>query len=280
MTTAPLCKALRSPWKPADGICEAPVSDQAYLCSPCAQKLARDLGDVPWLAEELRTTISRLSRGGTSEKPGKRGKLSAAALPYDADVAAKADHLRATLVTWCLLIADERGVMTPDDTLEAMSRFLLASCEWLRHFPASDEALTQIRRAVSDARRAVDLRPDRVFVGSCPLSAENGGPCPAELFAIRGAQWVECLTCGWKWEVAPLRTYLLEAAREELETATVLSKFLTAYGEPVTKHRIGMWRVRGLLVPHGHDEHGNPLYRVGDAMDVHARMLAGRRRSA
>jgi hypothetical protein len=258
--------------------CGRPVKDNARLCAGCTDRLARDLGDIGALTEELTTTRLRQSRTG-GQATGVLSRSHERPLAWNEKAAEAAEVLRSTVVAWVRVVLEERGGRTPDDTAQAMSAFLLGQLEWLRHHPAADECADEIGHAVQLAYRAVDIAPGRVYVGPCDPDGEFGDPCLTDLYARQGALAVVCPDCQRSWGVAERRAYLLELAGDRLVTAADLSRFLTVYGEPVTQERVRQWVAREQLTPHGWDQARRPLYRVSEAVAVLANARS-RRKSA
>lgn len=248
--------------------CTRPVPDNAYVCTPCALRLEQALGDVPAIADELETTITRQARitAGDGRRPtGDRP------LPYHQTAAIVRDALHNTLATWIRVIADHPDVHDglPADTLAAMARWLLRHVEWLRHHEAGPEAVDEITAAIAEAWRVIDQPPDRWYAGPCGNADEaTGGPCPQDLYARPGAARVRCRACGTVYDVRERREWLLATAEDVLAHAVLISQALSRLDQPVTPERIRQWAHRGRLVAHGVDAQGRPLYRVGDVLDL------------
>src|SRR4051812_39492595 len=111
--------------------CGKPTRDDAYVCDTCTEELSRALGDIPWIDDELETTITkrkgidyRRVGGGTG---GKREQPS----PPEWTASNARGHLKAVLVAWVLYCSEERTRNSsphqeiPDDTLPAISRWLM-----------------------------------------------------------------------------------------------------------------------------------------------------------
>lgn len=274
--------------------CGRPVKDQATLCQGCTDRLARDLGEIGALAEELTTTRLRQSRTG-GQATGVLSRSYERPLPWDERASEAQDVLRSTVVAWVRVVLEERGGRMPDDDMGRMGAFLLGSLEWLRHHQAADEVADEIGHAVQHARRMIDLAPEKVYAGPCREEFVTGEPeqdwpddeghllntacCVAELYARQGADAITCRNCGAEHSVAERHRWLVAIANDQLVTASVLSKFLSAYGEPLTADRIWKWAERGQLVAHGKDKAGRPTYRVSEAVELLAQMPMTRRKA-
>jgi hypothetical protein len=254
----------------------------SQICGACAGQLVRALHDVPFLAAQLRVSLSRQASrtvgGGSTVIP----------LPYGERASEAAWVLRSTLVGWVQVLAERDsgsfgpfcpqcehvscGIIRlgpwPDDTLQAMARWLWLRHERLTRHPAADEAHDEITSAVRQAERAIDRHAERWYAGPCV--------CTEDIYARPGAAMVTCPACGSQYDVAERRGYLLEAAEDTLAGATLIAQALTSLGQPVTPDRVWKWAQRGRIVAHGTDLRGRPLYRVGDVIEL----LAGERVSA
>lgn len=250
--------------------CARPVGDQAYLCQTCTERLARDLGDVGALAVELQTTRLKQDRVAGAAT----GVLSRSAdkpLPWNQHAAEVDDALRATVVGWVRVVVDERGGRPPEDTMRAMSGYLLASVEWLRHQDTAAECADEIGDAVGRARQAVDRRQARAYAGPCRADVEAHGDegescCVAELHGTVGARDVVCPHCASRHDAAARRSWLLQIAEDQLATVSELSGLLGDGDRPLSTNTIKAWVKRGRLLAHG--DHDPALYRIGDAVDL------------
>lgn len=225
----------------------------SQICGACAGELARALADVPWLAAQLRVSLTRQ----TSRSTG--GRSATVPLPYDERAREAAFVLRSALVGWVRVLADPDD-QSPDDDLAAMAGWL-SSCHGalIRH-PAAEEAHGEITEAVRQAERAIDARAERWYAGPCQ--------CGEDLYARPGAALVTCHACAEQYDVAERRSYLLAAAEDTLAGATLIAQALTSLGQPVTPDRMWKWAERGRIVKRGTDLRGKPLYRVGDVIDL------------
>lgn len=249
--------------------CGRPTRDKAFVCDSCADSLTRSLGDIPWLAEELETTITKQrgipTEGGSSS--------SETALPWHEKAADARRNLHGLLATWCRF-CDEEDVrnsspMTglPVDELEAMSRWLLWRVDGLTFHDIGLEAVDEITNAVAECERLIDRRPDRWYAGPCVNNSEVA-VCGADLYAKRTTGDVRCRSCGAVYDVAERRAWLLAEAEDRLADATTVARAVSWLGaEALTPSRIWKWAERGRILAKGHDGR-RPLYRIGDAIDL------------
>jgi hypothetical protein len=277
--------------------CDQPVGDQAYLCSRCGELLAKDLGDVPALVEACVTTYTRRDQverpGGTPVRtePEEHWPLTARvqALPWDERASAAVRDLRAVLVSWAMLVVEERGVLAPADRLPVIAGWLLGHVEWLRHHPAGPDASREMGDVVRRLRSAVDAPPALWFAGPCDgnglvsevgeeASGRDAGGCGRDVYAAPDQTQVACRWCGLTYEVDKRRQWLLDAAEDHLAHAELIGRAAAALGVDVTPSAIRGYAHRGRIVEHATDRAGRPLYRIGDVLDVARDALAARER--
>lgn len=152
----------------------------------------------------------------------------------------------------------------PRDTPQSKAAFLLSHLADIRVHPAADEMADEIARALDLARRTVDRRAERVYAGPCHYEAEEGVPCPAELYAVLGAIDITCSLCGYVWAVELRRQRLLDECEDRYAHAALVSRALSSLDRPVDAATIRQWKKRGKLTVRGVDLDGRPLYRIGD----------------
>lgn len=265
--------------------CGRPTRDAAYVCDHCSDELAKALGDVPWLSEELQITASRQKgvdyrRGGG----GKGGKKAAEMpLPVHWGASEARTHLKALLASWVRFCADEQVRSTdqknntPTDDMSAMSRWLLWRVDGLALHEIGPDAVDEIVTAVgndgtngkptSGCYRAIDNAPDKWFAGPCNADTE-GVECGADLYALSQKGEVTCHVCSTAYDVAERRTWLLNAAQDRLADATELARSVSWLGSrTLNRDRVYQWAKRGRITAKAHLE-GKPLYRIGDAIDL------------
>lgn len=272
--------------------CGRPVKDQARLCQGCTDRLARDLGDIGALAEELTTTRLRQSRTG-GQASGVLSRSYERPLPWDERASEASEVLRSTVVAWVRIAVEEGNHRCPSDDMGAMARTLLGALTWIRQQPWADECADEIGHAVQHARKVIDLAPEKVYAGPCREEFEVGEDeiadacCVAELYARRGADVIACRNCGMEHRVDERKRWLVAIANDQLVTAADLSRFLSVYGEPLTAERIRRWAsprkdkdgnpIPAKLLAHGQDRAKRPLYKVSEVVALLAEMPATRK---
>jgi|SRR5690242_14062075 len=89
--------------------CSRPVGD-GYVCETCSEKLRIALGDVSSLWDDLDAVLALQARYSTPE-----GRGGDKALPFNPEASEIGWVLRNTLETWCLLVAEARGIALPSE---------------------------------------------------------------------------------------------------------------------------------------------------------------------
>ncbi len=250
--------------------CDRPVAD-GYVCMRCAHTLEQALGDIPAVVHQLNLTLAKAGRfSARNERVG-----SETPLPLDPRASQAASNLRAHLVGWVRLVAEERGLPLPADTLDAMSRFLLANVEWLRHHEAGHEAVAELAHShvhgperscsgdICVIMRLIDRPAERWYAGPC-----TAGDCGADLYASAEKGNVDCRDCGATYDVAARRAWLLTEAEDVLATTTEVCRALaTLAGVELTAASIRGYVHRGRVAAHGIRD-GKPVFRLGDIIEV------------
>jgi hypothetical protein len=240
--------------------CGKPTRDEAYGCEDCADLLGRALGDVPWLEEQIDITISR-QKGATYD-----GNTSAGAdkpLPINLPASEARENLRALMVSWIKLCAEE-GVRStdprrnlPEDTMTAMSRWLLWRVDGLMLHEAASEAVDEITSAVAHCHRLVDRPPERRYIGPC-------AGCGRDLYAKPGAKDGQCRWCEHEWTTIEREEWMKAAMVGKIVTAREGSTLLGRLGMSTAQDTIDKWRQRKRITECGHNAQGHRLYRWDD----------------
>lgn len=274
-------------------LCGNPVADSAYLCIRCSKKLWKALTEVPDVLNDLETTRTRQSRIGSSNV-GVTSRSASKPLPWDQKAREAYFVLRSVLVFRARIVlraagprlhgpacqdcvhlscAARRNGDGPADNLHAVARWLRDShLEWFRHHQDAPDFLDELSDALRNARRVIDRAPDTWYAGTCGHSepAVEGGSvvCSQELYGKDGEHEVRCPTCTTVYVAAERRAWLLTKAEDQLATTSVLSGAVSRLGHPVTPLMIDGYVRRGRLMPHGVNQHGHRLFRVGDLLDL------------
>lgn len=253
--------------------CGRPTRDAAYVCDTCVDSLARALGDVAWLDEELETTISKQKGLDYRKVGGGKGGKKAAERPLPASWGASEarTHLKALLVSW-VLFSSQEGVRhqessnaLPADNLTALSRWLIWRVDGLALHEIGLEAVDEITDAVAHCHRLIDRPPERQYLGTCNV-CQSG-----RLYARAGSEWATCEECEAQIPASKLREKLLAELDDRLCTAAEIARLSTYLGlkddRDTVRKRINQWHKRGRLaeVASLSDE---PTFRFGEVYSM------------
>lgn len=265
-----------------DGTCACgrPTHNSAVGCEECGDEMARILGNVPWLSEQLDLTITRQRSktiGGTGTDQAMVFNLAAS------DAKASLRHELVSLVRICdeerVSHSDPRGDKWPADNLPAMSGWLLWRVDGLLKSDTWTDALRTLRKAEGDVLRIVDNPPPSQFLGWCRVEFDNGQTCDGPVYAKGYAKGEEpegskylvaegkCRDCRTPYPVEASRRHLEAALDDRLCTAAELARLTTYLGLRVNREQvrktINTWHSRGIVTPSAHDANGEPMFRYG-----------------
>ncbi len=264
--------------------CGKPTRNDAYTCDDCLSKLARALGEVPWLLDQLEVSMTKI-RGvdytamGESKSDqnyakrdvdddGDKKADAATRLPYNDRASDAARNLRHVLTTWARFCEEDGvrhqspmdGLPEPDDgdqvSTQALSRWLLWRVDGLGLVDLGSEVVSDVTRAVGRCRGAIDGPVDKVYGGPCDCGRDLYGKVNAAIFVCQG--------CGRDFPVEQRHAEMWAEAFERLFTATEASTLLGLYGSPTPRNTIVKWHERGRVLAHGTDEANHPLYRLDE----------------
>lgn len=245
--------------------CGRPTKDAAYVCEECADLLARSLGDVPWLDEQLEVTVTRSS--GIDYRTLGSAKATETPSPVHWAASEARAHLKALLVSWTLFCAAESVRSSdphtglPDDNLTALSRWMLWRVDGLALHDIGPEAVDEITDAVQTCHRLIDRHPERQYLGSCDA-------CDAgRIYGRPGGKWATCDSCDAGVDAEAVRAKVLASLDDRLCTAAEIARLSTYLGlkadrEQVRK-RINQWHKRELIDSHAAFS-DDPAFRFGD----------------
>lgn len=246
--------------------CGKPTRDDAYVCDDCLDSLARALGEVPWLDDELEVTITKRKgidyRRVGGGKGGKREQPS----PPEWTASNARTHLKGILVAWVKFCHEENvrnsspSRTLPDDDLKAISRWLLWRVDGLALHDIGPEAVDEITSAVAHCHRLIDRPADRQYLGVCATC--DGG----RLYAPPGGSFARCNACGERVDAERLREGLLSELDDRLCTAAEIARLSTYLGlragRDVVRKRINQWHVRHRIASESLFE-DEPAFRFG-----------------
>lgn len=238
--------------------CGRPTRNDAYACDDCGDSLARALGDVPWLTEELEVTISRQKgvdyRGVGGGKGGKKASERPSPVVWGASEAQ--GHLKALLVSWALFCEAE-GVRNSDprtdalgeddDNPDALSGWLLWRVDGLMLHEIAPDAIDEITDAVAKCHRLIDRPADAKFYGRCA--------CGEWLYAKPGMDTIKCRGCGETSATAALNEAMWQEAMDKIVTVAEARILANRMGFELAESTMFRWVAKwvddGRLIPHG-----------------------------
>jgi hypothetical protein len=249
-------------------MCEA-VTVNGYVCSGCEivlQAMITRAGitdrdnDMLCLLDELDVQMSRQARmtsrfgGASAETP----------MPYDARAAKAHSALSDVLTSWARHYGARGGALAGPRRSASWLRGRLPDIMTSVDVEVMHADLTEsIARAVA----IIDRKEPKDYVGVCSVETMEG-PCRAELYAPQETPTLTCPVCGTVHDVKARRSIMLDAARDLRFNATDLARITCIYGGRITPDHIYKWKHRGRLIPRTINMEGQPLYRLGDVLEL------------
>lgn len=253
--------------------CQAPTADGFFLCRHHITELADALRSVPALLEDLEVTITRQARTG-GQKHGSRS--STTPLPWNDHASTCKHELNAIIHAW----AYETSQIGEDDRdpLAALNGHRTAErADWLRvYLPTygarhelAGDMYAEIRDAITQATRAVDLPPDRKFIGVCNHQpADWDKPCREDLYAMPNQKYVTCRGCTERHDADTRREEMLARILDQAATTGVLAGLITGLGKPIGASTIRKYAVEHSFHVVSRDRNGRPRYLVRDVLEI------------
>jgi hypothetical protein len=155
------------------------------LCRSCRTHLERLIAEMPGLYADLGRALA------TTGSAGQRVSGSAAEpLPINPAVADHRSQIQHDLVSWCVYVAQVRGIELPTSSEPTVTAaWLTTHAEWLAMNQAAAEECLPVMRALAGRARAL-LYPSgskRITVGPC-LAVVDERPCEGTLYATVRAE--------------------------------------------------------------------------------------------
>lgn len=288
--------------------CDNEISDQAYVCPQCGDRLRRLLGllssvpndrvlvlEYPHLPEHERcddcgadvpghpvvnvrrtTGLPTMDPGLVDDLVRAMGKVSSRGdgLAYAYRPAEARWTLRDTLTASADGIAHTRGLFRPLNSLQALGGWLTAQVDWLRHQPHGGEVIDELTACIRAGVHAIDNPAKRLLIGVCnaTIADERGASveCGAQMYAREHDVEVECTNCGTMHPTRETWDRSIGASEDLLLTRTELVRALSGFGVTVTANQLQGLTRRGRLEAKGMSSSrpARPMYRLGDVRDV------------
>lgn len=246
--------------------CGRPCGD-AQLCRDCRDRLRDDLVHVADLAADLVVVLTRRTRAGA--RVGARSAETP--VPFDQRATPAATVLRDVM----------RRVAGAAGMVDAARSSSVTCADWLRsnlrrvvQLDVAWDIAEAVAYQVDQVRRVCDRPADLIYIGRCGgQSGTSSDGCVEDLYARPGAPYVRCRGCGTNVDVTTRQEWLLRVLEDHLATATEIARAVSRLGEPVKAERIRKWAERGRVEkrgerPRGQNGKPDPLYRVGDVLDL------------
>lgn len=146
------------------------AADGVRLCAWHTEKIADDATQLAELHAEIGL---RLANSGTAgEKTS--GTKDPGLLLNDRAVEIRTE-IRHVLVSWSLLITEERGIQPPPDDTRSIGAFITRHAQWLAAHPAAADASNELRDLTRRAWGVAYPSGSRVFeVSHCPEPGCSG----------------------------------------------------------------------------------------------------------
>lgn len=241
--------------------CEVSTGDGMRLCYDHYDETATALltaGD--WAAVVDETLTRQDAQGQSSKVSGSREKP----LPFHAGASETLTHLKAVLISWTLLVHEEKPApLDCKDEIESLGAYLHSHMDWLRKHPAANDLHAEATDAIRRCERAVDRAEQRVFAGMCPTCAEP-------VYAKPGAVMVRCKVCLEEWDATEWRTRALDYAGYTAGTPAELSRMLSdpVTGETLPAGTIRSWISRKELKSISMNQLGKPVYQTSEVQEL------------
>ena len=253
--------ALQGPACPIDG---RPLLANAVICGTCEGSLARALGDLDALLDELDVTLTRQAK----KRPTRGNQASdGAPMPYDIRASEAGRDLRVLLKDWTSLVADGLAdthtfvTLPTPATARTLAAWLLHHTHWIATHETGPDAYSEIVAAVNNIRRTIDIAPDTTYIGPC-YAVINDVECTEDVYAHEGKATARCRVCGTTHDVANRTGQAAAISTTATATAVIMSRSLQLGGLPLEPRRIRVWAHRGHLVAAGTGPKGAPTYVV------------------
>lgn len=231
-----------------------------HLCPECFRALVTAVGQLRAVWRDILLTMARQGTRARQE-----GHTPASEAPLPLDPAAAEVYGRAC--SWL----HRAGLTEP-----AHGRWAFLAGAQVASMPDAMDRFRELSIILVDAHRIVDLPPSRCYLGICSAPIDNrGNLCQTDIYGRMDRATAKCRVCGAKHYAADRRATMLASAEDQCLTGQDLARAITWMdGTTVSPERIRQWASRGKLTARGRAVTGQPLYRVGDALDILRAQLA------
>lgn len=212
------------------------------LCQPGYARLEQHLAELPALTTWLQANIGGASTSALDLTGTRAGGDSP--LPIRADVLDHILLIRATLVSWAILIAEERQLRGPAGSMPSVTAtFLLAHLPWAAEQAWVDDLAQEAADLHRDAHHLCPSRP-RIYHLPIPCPEQD---CGFTLTRKDGDDYVQCQTCGRLWTEAEYGRLMWTKAELERNRCGWLTPEDAGLKVGVDPRTVRNWARRGLL---------------------------------
>lgn len=158
------------------GCLPRPAADGRNLCEVCTRRIGEDAVAAGELYVELEWVLGRSQGRGEKTSGSKERGLIVNERAVEARTL-----IRHTLVSWCLLICEERAISPPQDFVSAMGLYLDKHQVWLSAHPAAGDCSGELwELAHGKPWRTAHPNPVTIVgLGRCPMP-----DCPGTITAV------------------------------------------------------------------------------------------------
>jgi hypothetical protein len=241
--------------------CDTPTDGVAYACPGCAKQAGEQLAEIL----DLLPAATDVAYGQTSSGPAIGGGAYGPREELRLSAKDRLDKSRGLLGTWVRHIAPQRPGHLPDDTLDAIARWLMLHLEWARGKRWAEEFLADIEACAGVIRGVASGPKERRYLGPCGAECDvcdvpEPHTCEGAVYGGIGGRWATCKDCGARYDQAVRIAERAELAHGYWYTAAEIAD---AYGIPASTIRV--WHHRGLLQARAEHD-GHRLYAATDVL--------------
>lgn len=238
--------------------CGTPTQPGRTLCNPCVNQLAVTISQIPFILATLDDVIAnRINQTKTHTRRGNTYPL-----PINLEGMEVAWIVQQTVYAWADQIAAATHRPIPQ-THAGITKEWINQLAFIATWHQAGQFLDEISHATTIGLRIIDRPKDTHYIGQCSTP-----DCEAPLFATIGAHTVICPRCGSTWETQELRHQLSARVRTKQLPAPQAEQILKLIGVKLPAATIRSWRRRGKLHPILINHAGQPVYQVGDILDI------------
>lgn len=261
--------------------CSRPARTGYVLCDHCRAELEQHLAEVPWLLNELETSLTRAK--GIDYRTMGSAHGTETPLPMNTKASDLRDALKAEMVGWVriLRLADETW---PADRIIAIDAWLMVRLERIAKHDEAWAIYEGITHASQDARALVFAKAaEKRLVGVCEGRIRDDGDeiteeaCDGHLYAAEQSSLAECIKCRRSYDADVKRAEMLDQLNDRLANKRQIARLMGYLSLPVNMDVLRSQMYRWMtatkdkpakIQPRIHDADGIPLYNFGEVRDA------------